>query len=68
MRVRMSDRRNEAAAIRKIEPLLDTGTVDPDEYVPEYPNKLKAGIDKVQAEQQKQLEAWVAENKKEAEG
>jgi putative aldouronate transport system substrate-binding protein len=56
---------NIAAINAEYEPLLDTGTVDPDEYLPEYLNKLKkAGIDKVQAELQKQLDAWVAENKK----
>jgi putative aldouronate transport system substrate-binding protein len=53
---------NVAAIKAEYEPLLATGTVDPAEYLPEYLNKLKkAGADKVQAEVQKQLDAWVAE-------
>ncbi|MBB6734646.1 ABC transporter substrate-binding protein [Cohnella zeiphila] len=56
---------NIAAIKAEYEPLLDTGTVDPAEYLPEYLNKLKkAGVDKVQAELQRQLDAWLAENKK----
>jgi len=54
------------AAIRaEYEPLLLTGTVDTNEYLPQYLDKLKkAGMDKVHAELQRQLDAWVAENKK----
>lgn len=41
-----------------------TGTVDPDEYIPRAIEKFKAaGLDKVIAEAQKQLDAWVAEQK-----
>lgn len=43
---------------------LETGTVDPATLLPEYIKKMKAsGIDKVIAEKQKQLDAWVAANK-----
>ncbi|BBI34801.1 ABC transporter substrate-binding protein [Cohnella abietis] len=39
--------------------VLETGSVDPDKVLPEYLNKLKtAGIDKVIAEKQKQLDEW----------
>ncbi|MBD2848434.1 ABC transporter substrate-binding protein [Paenibacillus sp. IB182496] len=54
---------NVAAVKAEYEPLLMTGTVDPEEYLPEYLEKLRgAGAEKVLAEQQKQLDAWVAEN------
>jgi putative aldouronate transport system substrate-binding protein len=44
---------------------LFTGTVDPDEWLPKINAKLKeAGIDKVKAEMQKQINAWKAKNKK----
>lgn len=56
---------NVMAVKAEYEPLLLTGTVDPDKYLPEYLEKLKnAGAEKVQAELQKQLDAWVAENVK----
>lgn len=43
---------------------LMTGSVDPDEYLPIAIQKFKeAGLDKVLAEAQSQLDAWVAENK-----
>lgn len=46
-------------------PGLDTGSVDPDKILPEFISKLKAaGIDKIIEEKQKQLDAWVDENKK----
>ncbi|QHT59370.1 ABC transporter substrate-binding protein [Paenibacillus lycopersici] len=36
-----------------------TGTVDPDKYLPQYNAKLKAaGLEKIIAEKQKQLDAW----------
>lgn len=55
---------NVAAIRAEYEPLLFTGTVDPAEYLPEYIDKLKkAGVEKVHAELQKQLDAWVAEKK-----
>lgn len=41
--------------------ILETGTVDPTKKLPEFITKLKAaGIDKVIAEKQKQLDAWAA--------
>lgn len=44
---------------------LECGSVDPAVELPNFINKLKeAGIDKVIAEKQKQLDAWAAENKK----
>lgn len=56
---------NVAAIRAEYEPLLFTGTVDPAKYLPEYIEKLKkAGAEKVLAELQKQLDAWVAEKKK----
>ncbi|GAA3409956.1 ABC transporter substrate-binding protein [Paenibacillus hodogayensis] len=43
---------------------LETGTVDPAKVLPEYIKQVRAaGIDKVIAEKQKQLDAWVAANK-----
>ncbi|MBY9078347.1 ABC transporter substrate-binding protein [Paenibacillus sp. HN-1] len=43
---------------------LETGTIDPEKYLPEFISKLKeAGIDKIIAEKQKQLDAWVEGNK-----
>lgn len=44
---------------------LETGTFDPADKLPEFRAKLKAaGIDKVIAEKQKQLDAWAAANQK----
>ncbi|MNP84439.1 hypothetical protein D3C76_1837450 [compost metagenome] len=43
---------------------LETGSVDPEEILPQFIAKLKtAGIDKVIAEKQKQLDEWVKSNK-----
>ncbi|OPH57016.1 ABC transporter substrate-binding protein [Paenibacillus ferrarius] len=43
---------------------LETGTVDPAKMLPEYIKQMKAaGIDKVIAEKQKQLDSWAAANK-----
>jgi putative aldouronate transport system substrate-binding protein len=43
---------------------LESGTVDPDKVLPEFIAKLKtAGIDKVIAEKQKQLDEWAKNNK-----
>ncbi len=40
---------------------LETGTLDPDKALPDFIAKLKsAGIDKIVAEKQKQLDAWAA--------
>jgi putative aldouronate transport system substrate-binding protein len=42
---------------------LETGSVDPDKVLPEFISKLKAaGIDKVIAEKQKQLDEWAKAN------
>jgi putative aldouronate transport system substrate-binding protein len=44
---------------------LMTGTVDPDTYIPKAIEKLNAaGLDKIQAEAQRQLDAWKAANNK----
>ncbi|CAN7387504.1 ABC transporter substrate-binding protein [Paenibacillus sp. LjRoot153] len=44
---------------------LESGTIDPADKLQEFRTKLKAaGIDKVIAEKQKQLDAWAAANKK----
>lgn len=40
---------------------LETGTLDPDKTLPDFISKLKAaGIDKIIAEKQKQLDAWAS--------
>ncbi len=45
-------------------PALETGTVDPAEYVPMAIQAFKdAGVDKIIAEKQAQLDAWAAANK-----
>lgn len=44
---------------------LECGAIDPDKMLPEFISKLKdAGIDKIIAEKQKQLDAWAASNGK----
>ncbi|CAK4843182.1 unnamed protein product [Aphanomyces euteiches] len=44
---------------------LQTGTVDPNVVLPKYLSALqKAGMDKIQAEQAKQLAEWVTKNGK----
>lgn len=46
-------------------PGLNTGTLDPETELPKYIDALKsAGIDTIIAEKQKQLDSWMAENKK----
>ncbi|NBD24516.1 ABC transporter substrate-binding protein [Paenibacillus glycinis] len=60
-----SNVKTEVAAItnatKEFGPGLRTGTVDPNVYLPKFIDKLKAiGIDKVIAEEQKQLDAWRA--------
>lgn len=46
-------------------PGLDTGTIDPAKILPEFVSKLKAaGLDKIIAEKQTQLDDWVKTNKK----
>ncbi|SEA60889.1 ABC transporter substrate-binding protein [Paenibacillus sp. 276b] len=43
---------------------LETGSVNPDEILPDFIAKLKsAGIDKILMEKQKQLDEWVKSNK-----
>ncbi|MBB3109608.1 putative aldouronate transport system substrate-binding protein [Paenibacillus phyllosphaerae] len=56
---------NELAAIQNVKgefwAALMTGTVDPDEYLPKAIEKFNAaGLDKIIAEAQKQLDAWRA--------
>ncbi|UJF34969.1 ABC transporter substrate-binding protein [Paenibacillus hexagrammi] len=44
---------------------LYTGTIDPEKYVPEFVSKMKAaGMDKIIAEKQRQLDEWAKANKK----
>ncbi|QHT63105.1 ABC transporter substrate-binding protein [Paenibacillus lycopersici] len=57
--------KTEAAAIsnvgKEFNSGLQSGTLDPNVYLPKYIDKLKAaGIEKVIAEEQKQLDAWRA--------
>ncbi|UKS27247.1 ABC transporter substrate-binding protein [Paenibacillus sp. HWE-109] len=61
--------KNEIAACANIAnqygPALSAGTVDPDEVIPKFLEKLKAaGVDKIIAEKQKQLDAFLAAAKK----
>jgi putative aldouronate transport system substrate-binding protein len=60
--------KTEAAAIQNVKDQykigLENGTLDPVKYLPEFISKLKAaGMDKVIAEKQKQLDEWAAANK-----
>lgn len=57
--------KNEIAAVNNVnkqfKPALTSGAVNPDEMLPKYAEKLKAaGIDKIIAEKQKQLDAFLA--------
>jgi putative aldouronate transport system substrate-binding protein len=57
--------KNEIAAVNNVnmqyKPALTSGSVDPDKKIPEFAAKLKsAGIDKIIAEKQKQLDAFLA--------
>ncbi|MEK0312531.1 ABC transporter substrate-binding protein [Cohnella sp. 56] len=57
--------KNEVAADTNVrsefEAALQTGTIDPDKYLPQFVKKMKdAGLDKIIAEKQKQLDAWAA--------
>ncbi|WP_284646496.1 ABC transporter substrate-binding protein [Paenibacillus silviterrae] len=61
--------KNEVTALNNVisqyKRALETGTIDPTEKLAEFRSKLKAaGIEKVIAEKQKQLDAWAAANKK----
>lgn len=54
---------NVTNVINQYGPGLNTGSLDPDKYLPESISKLKeAGIDKIIAEKQRQLDEWVAAN------
>lgn len=60
--------KNEIAACKSVWkqyiPLLETGTVDPDKYIPTAIQKFKAaGIDKIIAEVQKQYDAFLKSKK-----
>ncbi len=60
--------KNEIAACNNVwsqyVPALETGTVDPDEYLPKAIAAFKeAGSDKIIAEKQRQLDAWLEANK-----
>lgn len=64
-----SNLKTEVAAIKNVEtefrPILETGSVNPEEYVPKFKEKLKAaGIDKVLQEMNKQYNDWKAAKKK----
>ncbi len=59
-----SNVKNEIAACNNVwdqyVPALETGTVDPDEYLPKAILAFKdAGSEKIIAEKQKQLDAWL---------
>ncbi|CAK4851660.1 unnamed protein product [Aphanomyces euteiches] len=61
--------KNEVAATKNIETEygsgLYTGTLDPEQFIPKFVDKLKsAGMDKIIAEKQRQLDEWAAANKK----
>lgn len=60
--------KNEVTAINSVKEqygrALESGTIDPDKKLEEFKAKLKAaGIEKVIAEKQKQLDAWASVNK-----
>lgn len=59
--------KSESANIKAVEDefrkVLETGSVDPDRYLPQFLDKLeKAGMSKLVEEQQKQVDAWLAAN------
>jgi putative aldouronate transport system substrate-binding protein len=61
--------KSEIAATSNVEKefrnVIITGSVDPDEYIPKYLKKLKtAGLDKIIAEKQKQLDEWAKSRNK----
>lgn len=50
--------------VSKYEASLDCGSVNPDDALPKMNDELKAaGLDKIIQEKQKQLDAWLADNK-----
>ncbi|CAN7666757.1 ABC transporter substrate-binding protein [Paenibacillus sp. LjRoot153] len=65
----MESLKSEVSAVKNVitqyKVALETGSVDPDNTLPQFNQKLKAaGLDKIIAEKQKQLDAWVAANPK----
>lgn len=49
--------------VSEYKPALENGAVDPDKVLPDFIGKLKeAGIDKIVAEKQKQLDKWAKDN------
>lgn len=51
-------------AIKQYHNVLKCGAVDPEQYLPEFINKLKdAGADRIVAEKQRQYNAWKAKKK-----
>ncbi|WP_123039613.1 ABC transporter substrate-binding protein [Cohnella candidum] len=65
----LDDVKTEVAAVKNVVaqyvPALETGSVNPDKVLPQFIEKLKAaGIDKIIAEKQKQLDAWLAAGRK----
>lgn len=49
------------AVVDEYIPSLDSGSVDPDKYLPEFLSKLEAsGVDKIISEMQTQVDAWLA--------
>lgn len=51
-------------AITKYVPILESGSVDPEEYYPEFLEALqRAGMDRVVADKQRQLDAWLGKAK-----
>lgn len=58
---------NELTALKNVQEKysisLETGAVDPEEYLAQYENELKqAGIDKLIEEKQRQFDEWLANN------
>jgi putative aldouronate transport system substrate-binding protein len=50
------------AVVGQYAPALDCGTVDPEEMVPQFLQALEnVGMNDIIAENQKQLDAWLAE-------
>ena len=53
-----------SAIISEMVPALGSGSVDPDQALPEFLNRLeKAGVNKIIEEKQKQIDEWKAASK-----
>jgi putative aldouronate transport system substrate-binding protein len=53
---------NVTATRKEFQKAIETGTVNPEEYIPKYVEALKkSGNDKILAEHQRQLDAWLKE-------